>query len=80
VDDEGFKAGEPKKVISLVDEDGNSIDFWAIQDEKCERVHIALHCSHSMVQDNVMDALAFFIDEVRDKSIDFLDSSQMVKH
>ena len=75
-----FKTGTPVKIFSLADESGNSIDFWAIQDDTCRRVHIALHCSDSMAQDDVLEALQFFIDECVDKGTVFLKTDRMVKH
>jgi len=71
---------DPKKVFSITDEDGNSIDFWSLQNDDCRMVHIGVNCSQSMAQDDVLEALQFFIDKVVDEGVNFLETDRMVKH
>jgi hypothetical protein len=71
---------EPTKIISVADEDGNEIDFWVIQDASTMKVHVALHCSQSMVESNVLDALEYFVEQCRTEGIGFLDQSSKTRH
>jgi hypothetical protein len=71
---------DPKKIFTITDESGNSIDFWALQNDDCSKVHIGVSCTQSMAQDDVLEALQFFIDKVVDEGVSFLETDRMVKH
>jgi hypothetical protein len=71
---------QPVKLFEISDEEGHAIQFWVMQDATCTRIQTSINCSHTMTQDDFLDALQYFIDEVVDKGVEFLDTSGVVKH
>jgi hypothetical protein len=71
---------EPRKIISLSDEEGRTLDFWAVNDDTCHKVSLSIKCSDPLAEDDVLEALSFFIHEVEEKAITFLNRSEAVKH
>jgi hypothetical protein len=72
---------EPKLIFSVLDdENGDQIDFWIMHDEKCESVQLGIKANGTMTRENVLDALEYFVGQVTEQGLDFLNITSDTRH
>lgn len=65
---------KPQLVLSIKSEDDETeqLDFWCLPAKGNTQFNLGLKCTGPLTQENVLEALQYFIDQVIDDGIDLL--------
>ncbi len=64
---------KPKKIMS-----DNAADFWTTQSDDNTQICVGIISDIAMTRDEFLEALQFFIDDVIEKDIDFLEPAKIL--